>query len=69
MAWEEKRLRVGRALTIKKPEVQFRFLWHGQPQQAVSPPSASVFPSENRNDNIFVALDSPLQFLSFSDTL
>lgn len=35
----------------------------------MSPLSALVFPSENRDDNIFVARDSSLYFLSVSDIL
>ena len=69
MGWEEKRLGVEWPLIIKKSVIQFRFLWHGQPQQTVSLPSASVFPSENRSHNNFAVHDSSLQFISFSDTL
>lgn len=39
------------------------------PSRVANSLGASVFPPENRNDNIFVAHDSLLHFLSSSDIL
>ena len=62
MRWEEKRLRVE---LIKKSAIQFRFLWRGQPQQAVSLPSHSSTKRKHLPEHYFVTVVTFLRFITF----